>query len=170
MVRALARALLTAVALTAGYYLLPLDHLTDPGYLTVLILGLLALMGLTALHVRAILHAQYPAVRAVESLAVIAPVFLLLFAATYYELGHESPSDFSQHMTRTDSLYFTTTTFTTVGYGDITAKSEGARIIVIGQELSDLIILGVGVRVVLGAVRISQSRAGGPGRATTDGQ
>ncbi|HVM65063.1 MAG TPA: ion channel, partial [Acidimicrobiales bacterium] len=66
------------------------------------------------------------------------------------------------------ALYFTTTTFTTVGYGDITATSEGARVMVIFQEIADIIILGFGVRVLLGAVRIGQARAAGgeqPGTA-----
>ena len=36
-------------------------------------------------------------------------------------------TDFTQRMTRTDALYFTMTTFTTTGFGDIAATSEGHR-------------------------------------------
>jgi hypothetical protein len=158
---ALARAALSVTVLTLAYYLLPLNHLSNGGELAALVLGLLGVTALTAWHVRAIVRAPYPAVQAVESLAVIAPLFLLLFAGGYYELGRQSPSDFTQHMTRTDSLYFTTTTFSTVGYGDITAASQGARVMVIIQELTDLIILGLGVRVLLNAVRLGQARAAG---------
>ena len=59
-------------------------------------------------------------------------------------------------MTRTDALYFTMTTFTTTGFGDITARSEGTRLIVTVQMLLDLIVLGFGVRLFIGAVRTGQ--------------
>ncbi|HVM65346.1 MAG TPA: hypothetical protein VMU14_10825, partial [Acidimicrobiales bacterium] len=87
MVQALARATGSVALLTLAYFVLPLDRLSEPGNLVALLLGLLAVGVLTALHVRKILRAAYPAVQAVESLAVIAPLFLLLFASAYYELG-----------------------------------------------------------------------------------
>ena len=43
--------------------------------------------------------------------------------------------------------------FATVGFGDITAKSEAARIIVTIQMLADLAAIGVGLRVIVGAVK-----------------
>ena len=159
--RALVRALITSTLLVTAYYVLPFDHLsgTRIGYLVV---GIAALVVLIGWQVRAILHAPYPVAQAIESLAVSTPLFLLLFASTYYVLGHATPSDFSQQMTRTDALYFTMTTFSTTGFGDITAKSEGARLIVTGQMLLDLILLGFGVRVFVGAVRLGQeARRGG---------
>ena len=39
----------------------------------------------------------------------------------------------------------------TVGFGDITAKTGAARLVVTGQMSTDLIILGLGARVILGA-------------------
>jgi hypothetical protein len=46
--------------------------------------------------------------------------------------------------------------FTTVGFGDITAKSEGARLLVTGQMAADLIILGIRAKIILGAVTRSR--------------
>ena len=43
--------------------------------------------------------------------------------------------------------------FSTVGFGDITAKTETARLVVTGQMISDLIILGLAIKVIVGAVR-----------------
>jgi hypothetical protein len=40
-------------------------------------------------------------------------------------------------LTRTDALYFTVTVFSTVGFGDITAKTETARLVVTGQSCPD---------------------------------
>ena len=52
-----------------------------------------------------------------------------------------SAASFTQPLTRTDALYFTVTVFSTVGFGDITAKSEAARIVLIVQMLADLAAL-----------------------------
>ena len=59
-------------------------------------------------------------------------------------------------LTRTDSLYFTVTIFATVGFGDITATSQVARVVVIAQMLLDLLVLGLVVKVFVGAVEIGR--------------
>jgi voltage-gated potassium channel len=46
-------------------------------------------------------------------------------AGTYVVLAAASASNFGEKLTHTDGLYFTVTAFTAVGFGDITAKSEG---------------------------------------------
>ena len=56
-------------------------------------------------------------------------------------------------LTRTDSLYFTVTVFATVGFGDIIATSQTARLLVTVQMILDLVVLGLGIRVFLGAVQ-----------------
>ena len=53
--------------------------------------------------------------------------------------------NFSQEdLSRTDALYFTVTVFSTVGFGDISPTSESARLVVSGQMILDLFILGFG--------------------------
>ena len=69
-----------------------------------------------------------------------------------------SAASFTEPLTRTDALYFSVTVFSTVGFGDIAAKSEPARIVLIVQMLGDLALLGAGVRLLLGAVRRGQER------------
>ena len=69
-----------------------------------------------------------------------------------------SAANFTQPLTRTDALYFSVTVFATVGFGDITAKSETARVVLIVQMLGDLALLGAGARVLLGAVRLGQQK------------
>jgi hypothetical protein len=50
-------------------------------------------------------------------------------------------------MAQTSALYITVILFTTVGFGDITTKTEAARLLATGQVIIDLIILGgVGAR------------------------
>jgi len=147
------RALVTATALVVLYYLLPLDRLASVPMAVSLVVGLVILVAVAAWELRAVLEARYPGVRAAEGLAATVPLFLLLFASAYYVMARGTPGSFSQHLTRTDALYFTVTTFTTVGFGDITAASQTARLVVTVQMLLDLLALGLGIRVFIGAVK-----------------
>jgi voltage-gated potassium channel len=170
IVRGLLRALATTVALVTLYYLLPLDHSTRWLAITMLVIGLVALIGLIAFQVRTIIVSPFPGLRAVEALATSIPLFLLLFASTYVVMGAIAANSFNQPMTRTDALYFTVTVFATVGFGDITAKTETARLLVTGQMIVDLIILGIGARVILGAVQRGRQRQPHDTRTTHPGQ
>jgi voltage-gated potassium channel len=150
----LLRALGVSAVLIALYYLAPLDQLTGISLLLSLIIGLLVLAAMTAYQVWAILRAAHPGVRAVEALATTVLLFLLLFAATYFLMSHTSTSNFNVHaLTRTDSIYFTVTVFATVGFGDISPASQVARLVVTAQMIFNLIVLGLGVRLIVGAVQ-----------------
>ncbi len=147
------RSVVIAAAVVVLYYVLPLDRPWDTGTAVHLLIGLLVFVGVLVWGVRGITGSRYPGVRAAEMLALILPLFLVLFASTYFVLERASAASFTQPMTRTDALYFTVTVFSTVGFGDITAKSETARVVLIVQMLADLVILGAGIRVILGAVQ-----------------
>jgi len=106
-----------------------------------------------AYQVRAIIRHPHSAVCAIEALAITVPVFLLLFAAAYFMMEQANPGNFNvDSLTRTDSLYFTVTVFATVGFGDITATSQVARVAVVAQMILDLLVLGLVVKVFVGAV------------------
>jgi hypothetical protein len=68
------------------------------------------------------------------------------------------PAAFTEPMSRTDALYFTVTVFATVGFGDISAVSTAARIVVTLQMIADLLLLGLVLRAVLDAVRRGRGR------------
>jgi hypothetical protein len=156
--RAALRAVLVAAVLVVLYYVLPLDRPWDSDTAVRLLIGLLVFAGVVVWGIRFIAGSRYPGVRAAEALALILPFFLLLFASTYFVMERNSAASFTQPLTRTDALYFTVTVFTTVGFGDITAKSEAARVVLIVQMLADLAFLGAGARVLLGAVQHSRER------------
>ena len=160
----LVRAFGSTVALVAMYYLLPLDRTSIGVVIGILAVGLLGFVGLVAFQVRAIMNTAYPVLRAVGALATSVPFFLLLFAGTYFVMGTMSVDTFSQPMTRTDALYFTVTVFATVGFGDITAVTEAARALVIGQMIADIVIVGLGARIIVDAVKRGQQRQPMEGR------
>jgi Ion channel len=165
VVLGLLRALATAVVLVALYYLLPLDHIKNVPLM--LAAGLLILLAVIAWQLRAIVRAKEPGVRAIVALALTVPLFVLLFASAYFVMARASPANFSTHqLTRTDALYFTVTIFSTVGFGDITPTSQGARLVVTAQMILDLLVLGLGIRAFVGAVQLGRqqtSPANGPG-------
>ena len=143
----------SVAVLVALYYLLPLDRSSAAAAVTILLIGLAGFIALVAVQVRLIIRSPFPGLRAIESLATSVPLFLLLFAATYVVLAGLSVSNFGGHLSHTDGLYFSVTVFSTVGFGDITAKTETARLVVTGQMIADLIILGLAIKLIVGAVR-----------------
>ena len=162
--RGLLRALASTVGLVALYFVLPLDRLSTLPVGLPLGLALLLLLAVSAWQVIEITHSRYPGIRALEAFAVVAPLFLLLFAASYVILAEGDPTSFSQGvLTRTDGLYFTVTTFATVGFGDIAPVSQVARRLVTGQMVLDLLVIGLGIKVVAGAIQVGrQKHATGP--------
>ena len=156
--------MLIAAVLVVLYYVLPLDRPWDSDTAVRLLIGLVVLAGVVVWGVRIIAGSRYPGMRAAEALALALPFFLLLFASTYFVMERNSAASFTQPLTRTDALYFTVTVFSTVGFGDITAKSEAARVVLIVQMLADLVLLGAGCGCSWGPC----SAAGNDGSQTGD--
>ncbi len=160
----LLRAALSATVLVLVYYKLPLDNNGDIRLGTGLAVGLLVFVAVVAAQLWQITKSRYPVLRAVEALATAVPMFLLLFAASYYVMGQEQAGSFSETLDRTDSLYFTTTVFSTVGFGDITPRSEPARVLTMVQMIANLLIFGIAARLLVNAV--SAGRLARSGTAT----
>ncbi|WP_244927966.1 potassium channel family protein [Nocardioides sp. W7] len=151
--RGLLHALASTLVMVGLFYLLPLDRRSEGLVYAVLVIGVILLTVMTAWQVRAIESSPFPAIRAVQALATAAPLFLLLFASTYVALSAEDEAAFTEPLSRSDALYLTVTIFATVGFGDISAQSETARLVVTTQMLLDLVVLGLGINVILGAVK-----------------
>jgi voltage-gated potassium channel len=152
IVRAALRIVGSTAALVVLYYLLPLNHSSTWAAATILVIGLVLFIGLVALQTRAIIRSSFPGLRAIEALATSVPLFLLLFASSYVVMSAISAGNFDGRLTHTDGLYFAVTVFSTVGFGDITAKTQAARLVVTGQMIADLVILGLAIKTIVGAV------------------
>ncbi|WP_457208801.1 ion channel [Nocardioides sp. P5_C9_2] len=156
------RSLIAAGLLIGLYYVAPLDRLETVPVVLSLSVGLAVFSVVVAWQLWAIAHATYPVLRAVEGLAFTVPFFLVLYATAYSVVALDGPGNFSApSLTRTDAMYFTVTVFATVGFGDITATSQSARVLVMTQMVLDLVILGLGVHLLVGVVNVGKSRRGG---------
>jgi voltage-gated potassium channel len=148
----------TIAVIVVAYFLAPLDRSMSPGTIVELVLLALAILAMMGWQIFRITQSDYPTLRAVEALAFIVPAYLVLFAAIYFLMNHNNQATFGTSQTKLDSLYFSATVFTTVGFGDISAKTQAARAVVLCQMMLDLVVLGLVVRLVVNAVKIGQKR------------
>jgi hypothetical protein len=147
----LARSVVVGVLLFVAYYLLPLNKPESFGVL-LLVGGLVLVAVVVAWQVRAIQNSPFPRLRGFQTLISGIPLLLVVFAAVYYLTGLTEPDSFTQPMDKIDAMYFTVTVFSTVGFGDITAKSDLARTLVTVQMLVNLVVIGLVAKVIFGAV------------------
>ena len=155
------RVTLILTGLLLAYYLLPLDEVDNRRLIVMIVLGLILVAAVTARQIRAIMRSEHPGARGVEAMAVAVPLFIVLFATVYFVMASRDPSTFTQTISRTDSLYFTITVLTTVGFGDIATVSETARVVVSIQMIADLILIGIVVRSIIAAAREGVRRKSG---------
>lgn len=151
------RGLGTLALVLVAYYALPDDRDSASFWVRTVVFGscVLALAGLILYLITRESRGRIPA-RA-EGLLLTVVVSLVFFATVYYRLAQDS-GQFNGLATRTDSLYFTLTTLSTVGFGDINAEGQAARVAVMVNITFNLVFLGAGVSVALD--RIKQRRRG----------
>jgi voltage-gated potassium channel len=158
ILRAVLRALVTATLLLVLYYVLPMNGAVNTHTVLLLILCLAVFVAILTWRIWGITQSEYPGLRAIETLAIMVPVYILVFAATYFVAERADSAYFTQQMTRSGALYFSVTVFSTVGFGDITPSTDAARLVVAAQMLLDLLLLGFGVRVFVSAVNLGRQR------------
>ena len=153
------RALTTSALVLVVYFVLPINEHAGAAIAFRLVGGLAIFTAVLAYQVRAILRSPTPFLRAANALALVIPLFLAVFAWTYLTMGLSDPGSFSERLDRPSALYFTVTTFATVGFGDIHPVSDPARMVVTVQMAADLIVIAVVVRLIVEAARGSFGRA-----------
>jgi hypothetical protein len=165
-IKVLLRALGIAALVLVGYFLLPVSVDGEASGLVVLILGLTVLVIVIIGELRRILAADHPAVRAIEAVAIVVPLFIVVFAYSYVWMSTYDPASFNQPIDRVDGIYFTVTVLSTVGFGDIAANTQNARIVVTIQMVLDLVLIGVVAKLIVGAGRLGLQRQRGEVTAT----
>ncbi|PJI85717.1 potassium channel family protein [Luteimicrobium subarcticum] len=164
----LVHVLLSWAGVLLVYFLLPFDRDQWSDELVRLLVALVLLALLVAWQVSKVLDSHVPTLRAGQALGTILVVFLAVFSSAYLTLSHADPSRFTQPIDHVDALYFTVTTFATVGFGDITAVGDLTRALVTVQMVLDLVLIGLVVRLLMAAARLS--RENGPRQRTGHGR
>ena len=164
------RCVLLVVVLLLLYAVWPFDAAPDAVW-DVGLLGLAAGLFVWVLvrQVRHIMDSRLPEVKAIEALVVSVTLFVVLVAGSYLYLSSIVPASFSEPLDRVGALYFAVTVLATVGFGDIHPVSSLARAAVTGQMVMDVVLVGVVVRVLVAAAKISLRAAPAtPGAASGD--
>ena len=156
------RALASAAVLLTAYYVVPAAHRAHEAIGFRLGVSMALFVAVLSFEVRAITRHAQPMLRAVVAMATVIPLFLVLFAWIYLTMSHSDPAAFGGPLDRTSALYFTVTVFSTVGFGDITPKSDPARLVATVQMLSDLAMFAVVIRLILGAASRGVDRQKAP--------
>ncbi|MEQ1702527.1 MAG: potassium channel family protein [Ilumatobacteraceae bacterium] len=152
ILRPVARIVSVAVGMTLLYGLIPLQE--GRWWLDVLIglAAVAAIVPLTAHRVRTMKTTDRPWLVAVEALVLLFTLLIFGFSAVYLTLNHQG-TQFAGMDTRVDAAYFTVTTLSTVGFGDIHASGQAGRVAVTVQILVDFTLLAASVRLLLNATR-----------------
>lgn len=139
--------------LLVGYARAPWEHIGDIPAVAWLTGWLLVVAAMIGWQLRSVVRSTHPWARAAEAAALSVALLLTPFAIAYALMSRDDPASFTQPMTRVDALYFTVTVFATVGFGDLAAVAEPARVVVTVQMLADLVLIGVIVKVLAGAAQ-----------------
>ncbi len=151
----LLRGVLLMAGLLVAYAVVPIRRGDTFGVAGVIVFvaGLLALAVSVLLLARKELHAASDGGEGarLEILVAVLWTIVIFFALAYLRLGSEN-GQFAGLHTRIDALYFTMTTLTTVGYGDVHAVGQAARIVVTVQLVFDVVFVAVALRVLAAAL------------------
>lgn len=151
--RCVATVVLAWVLLIGAFYVVPIGHESALRAFVRLGVDIAVVGAVFAWQIRRISVAALPELRAIEALGIVIALFLVLFSGIYLAMSHESPLTFTQRLDQTRALYFTISIFSTVGFGDITPRTDPARLVVAAQMLLDLAIIGAVVRLIFNAAR-----------------
>ncbi|MET8910406.1 potassium channel family protein [Micromonospora sp. NPDC004551] len=151
------RAAAAVALLLLAYFVVPVAP--DPNGLRLALrsLGTLILVLVVAFlvtgQVRRQLAATQPTdgaeTRALIRLAVALIAGLLVFALADYVVASSRPGEFNGLHTRIDALYFALATLTTVGYGDVNAAGQIARVVVSAQMVFSIGVIATGASIVV---------------------
>lgn len=149
-----------AILLIGAYYLAPLEGGNTRSITLRVAASLILVVVVAVWQVHAVSTAEFPQTRAVRALAVASLMLIVVFASGYLTLSQRDSFAFNEPLEHTGALYFTMSTLTTIGYGDIAADSDAARVAVMIQMVADVAVLGAAIRLIVGRAR---TRIGYPG-------
>jgi voltage-gated potassium channel len=136
---------------TLVYFLLPMGEFGSIGAWGFAAVFLLGLSAVSWSVIRQVRRYRSGAMGRIAPIAgVIASLYLavLFFAAVYYALSIQHPLAIASLRTKVDALYFAVSITSTVGFGDVHAVSQLARVVVIIHIVFNIGFLGVAVSVL----------------------
>jgi voltage-gated potassium channel Kch len=135
------------VAVLIFYFSAPVGDQHSPASLALGVILSLAAAGAVGLLLLRQARQPSAGLRAVHLLLAL-EIVLAAFSLSYYALAINTDGQMVGIATRLDALYFSTTTMTTVGYGDIHAAGQVARAVVTLHLAFNLVFVAVFANLV----------------------
>ena len=85
---------------------------------------------------------------------------MVVFAYIYLWISESNAGAFSEELDRIGAMYYTVSIVSTLGFGDISAVTDGTRLVVTVQMLLDIALIAGFARLVIIATRTGIRRKG----------
>jgi voltage-gated potassium channel len=145
-----ARPFWTLVGLLVAYYAFPVEWTGDAPVIVMLsILGTVggvALVGTMMARELGSVRRGDPG-RGLRGLSMLLILLVMTASLTFFLLNKVSPEQVIGLQTRTDALYFTLSTMTTVGFGDVHADGQVARAMVCALLVFNVVVVASLIRL-----------------------
>ena len=137
------RQIWSVIGIVVAYYAVPVEWDDSLRRIVLSMIGTICGLGLLArmmvLELQNLRHGRE--VRSVNVLSLALVMLVMSFAFTFYLVNLLAPGQIVGLSTRTDALYFTLATMTTVGYGDVHAVGQLARALVCGLIVFNVVVV-----------------------------
>ena len=80
-------------------------------------------------------------------------VVVVAFSLGFYLMALQRPGEIAGLHTRVDALYFTMSTLTTVGFGDVHATGQTARVLVLVQMVFNIVFVTTAAALLSSRIR-----------------
>jgi len=147
---AVIRLLLALSALIVFYIVAPVDSESSATVLATMVAAVVVFGVVLGWQVRALTHSAYPFLRVVHTMSMALGVFIVGFATVYLAMSVANPATFTEPLNKISAVYFTVTVLATVGFGDLAATTDAARLVVTAQMLLGLTFIAVVARFLVG--------------------
>ena len=134
------------------YYLVPIrETMSVPDQVMRGVFSLLVLVAVVAWITQEVVRqsSQRTAEVNQDRLLLLVVVGLMFFALIDLVIARTGSSEFVGLETKTDALYFALTTLATVGFGDVHAEGQVARLLLIAQIIFNIVVLTQAAHVLL---------------------
>lgn len=139
--------------IVTAYWTMPVSLDLDAGAAAGLAISLVALSLLAVAVLSEVRLQMMNPDRRLDALVIAMMIAVLGFAFGFYLMSQRDPTQIVGLETRLDALYFTMTTLLTVGYGDIHAAGQAARLLVLVAMVFNVVIIAAAGSTVSGRVR-----------------